>query len=127
MNVVADLPVGAGGTLSLGAMPRSVPALVNRDRVTLAIRLEDMTLAGPTDAAPSDALALDGAVDKVSFAGREAFYRVRLDAGPQIQAHVHRPERRLLEQAGARLRLILPLARLHMFDPATGRRIEAAS
>jgi hypothetical protein len=40
---------------------------------------------------------------------------------------VHRPERRLLEQAGARLRLILPLARLHMFDPATGRRIEAAS
>jgi hypothetical protein len=40
---------------------------------------------------------------------------------------VHRPERRLLEQAGARLRLILPLARLHMFDPATGRRIEATS
>ena len=127
MNVVEDLPVGADGTLSLGAAPRLVVALAGRDRVTLAIRLEDMTLAAPADAVPSDALALDGAVDKVSFAGREAFYRVRLDAGPQIQAHVHRPERHLLEQAGARLRLILPLARLQMFDPATGRRIEATS
>jgi iron(III) transport system ATP-binding protein len=127
MNVIADLPVGAGGTLALGAAPRPVPALAGRDRVTLAIRLEDMTLAGPADAAPSDALALVGAVDKVTFAGREAFYRVRLDDGPQILAHVHRPERGLLEEAGARLRLILPLARLHMFDPATGRRIEAAS
>jgi iron(III) transport system ATP-binding protein len=126
MNVIADLPVGAGGTLALGAAPRPVPALAGRDRVTLAIRLEDMTVAGPADAA-SDALALVGAVDKVTFAGREAFYRVRLDEGPQILAHVHRPERRLLEQAGARLRLILPLARLHLFDPATGRRIEAAS
>jgi len=126
MNVIADLPVGAGGTLALGAAPRPVPALAGRDRVTLAIRLEDMTLAGPADAA-SDALTFDGAVDKVSFAGREAFYRVRLDEGPQILAHVHRPERRLLEQAGARLRLILPLARLHMFDPVTGQRIEAAS
>ena len=67
------------------------------------------------------------AVDKVSFAGREAFYRVRLDEGPQILAHVHRPERRLLEQSGARVRLILPLAHVHLFDPVTGRRIEAAS
>jgi len=101
--------------------------LAGRDRVTLAIRLEDMTLVGPATGVPSDALALDGVVDKVSFAGREAFYRVRLDAGPQIQAHVHRPERHLLERSGAQLRLILPLARLHMFDPATGRRIGDAS
>jgi TOBE domain len=76
---------------------------------------------------PSDALVLDGAVDKVSFAGREAFYRVRLDAGSQMQVHVHRPQRHLMEQAGSRLRLLLPLARLHLFDSATGRRIEAAS
>jgi ABC-type Fe3+/spermidine/putrescine transport system ATPase subunit len=127
MNVIADLLVGAEGALALGVASRPVPALAGRESVTLAIRLEDMTLAGASDEIPSDALALDGAVDKVTFAGREAFYRVRLDAGPQIQAHVHRPERRLLEQAGARLRLILPLARLHMFDPATGRRIEATS
>jgi ABC-type Fe3+/spermidine/putrescine transport system ATPase subunit len=127
MNVIADLPVGAGGALTLGVASRPVPVLAGRDRVTLAIRLEDMTLAGASDEMPSDALALDGAVDKVTFAGREAFYRVRLDAGPQIQAHVHRPERRLLEQAGARLRLILPLAHVHLFDPTTGRRIEAAS
>jgi len=123
MNVIADLPVDAAGTLSFGAEPRTLPMLAGRDRVTLAIRLEDMTLVAATEAVPDDALALDGVVDKISFAGREAFYRVRLDAGPQIQAHVHRPERHLLEHSGARLRLILPLARLHMFDPATGRRI----
>jgi len=127
MNVIADLPVGAGGALALGAAARPVSALAGRDRVTLAIRLEDMTLAKASDNVPSDALALDGAVDKVTFAGREAFYRVRLDEGPQILAHVHRPERRLLEKDGARVRLILPLAHMHLFDPATGRRIEATS
>jgi len=61
----------------------------------------------------------------VTFAGREAFYRVRLTEGPQVLAHVHRPERRLLEQTGARVRLILPLAHLHLFEPGTERRIEA--
>ena len=127
MNVIADLPVGTGAALALGAASRPVPALAGRDRVTLAIRLEDMTLAGPADDVPSDALALDGAVDKVTFAGREAFYRVRLDEGPQVLAHVHRPERRLLEKTGARVRLILPLAHMHLFDPVTGRRIEVAS
>ena len=126
MNVVADLAVGAGGTLALGAVPQRVARLAGRDRVTLAIRLEDMTVVDPSDA-PADALLLDGVVDKVTYAGREAFYRVRLDAGPQIDAHVHRPGRRALEQPGARLRLALPLARLHWFDPASGRRIEVGS
>ena len=125
MNVVEDLPVGTGGGLSLGASPRSMPVLAGRDRVTLAIRLEDMSLSAPGDFARDDVLALDGTVDKVSFAGREAFYRVRLDHGSMIQAHVHRPERRLLEQTGARLRLNLPIERLHLFDPATGLRIES--
>ena len=81
----------------------------------------------PTQGIPLQSAGAVLAVDKVSFAGREAFYRVRLDHGPLIQAHVHRPERHLLEQTGARLRLLLPIARLHLFDPVTGRRIEAAS
>jgi iron(III) transport system ATP-binding protein len=127
MNVVADLPVGSGGVLALGTGSRPVQALCGLDRVTLAIRLEDMMLAGSTDEVPDDALALDGAVDKVTFAGREAFYRVRLHGGTQVLAHVHRPDRRLLEQAGARVRLVLPVAHLHLFDPATGRRIGGAS
>ena len=127
MNVIADLPVGAGGVLALGATSRPMPMLAGRDRVTLAIRLEDMTLDQASSDVPADALALEGIVDKVTFAGREAFYRVRLDEGPQILAHVHRPERRLLEQTGARVRLILPLAHVHVFDPATGQRIGAAS
>ena len=125
MNVIANLPVGTGGALALDAASRPVPALAGHDRVTLAIRLEDMTVAGPSDEVPGNALALDGVVDKVTFAGREAFYRVRLTEGPQVLAHVHRPERRLLEQTGARVRLILPLAHLHLFEPGTERRIEA--
>ena len=127
MNVIADLAVGPGGVLALGATSQPVVALAGRDRVTLAIRLEDMTVGGPDEDVPTDALALDGVVDKVTFAGREAFYRVRLHEGPQVMAHVHRPERRLLEQAGARMRLILPIAHLHFFDPVTERRIEAAA
>jgi len=81
MNVFADLPVGAGGSLSLGAQARAVPALAGRDRVTLAIRLEDMMLVGYDDAQPVDALALDGVVDKISFAGREAFGERLSNAG----------------------------------------------
>ncbi len=126
MNVIADLPVGAGGTLSLGVAPRQVPALAGRVSVTLAIRLEDMTVVESSDV-PADALVLDGAIDKVTYAGREAFYRVRLGSGEQIAAHVHRPGRRVLEQPGARLRLALPIRRLHWFDPESGMRIEAAS
>src|SRR5258708_23938492 len=60
MNVIADLPVGSGGTLALGAAPQRLPALADRDRVTLAIRPEDMTLTGPGDDLPDDALVLDG-------------------------------------------------------------------
>jgi sn-glycerol 3-phosphate transport system ATP-binding protein len=127
MNVITDLPVGPGGALALGAASRPVPALAGRDRVTLAIRLEDMTVGGPDDDVPTDALALDGVVDKVTFAGREAFYRVQLQDGPQVLAHVHRPEHRQLEQAGARVRLIMPLAHVHWFDPVTERRIGAVT
>src|SRR5438132_4274625 len=127
MNVIADLPLGSGGTLALGAARRPMPELAGRDRVTLAIRLEDMTLAAVSDDVPSDALTLDGVVDKVTFAGREAFYRVRLEKGPQILAHVQRPERRLLQRTGARMRFMRALPHLHLFDPASGRRLGAAS
>src|ERR1700675_2524946 len=69
MNVIADLSVGADGMLALGAVSRPVPVLASHDRVTVAIRLEDMTVAGASDEVPGDALALDGVVDKVTFAG----------------------------------------------------------
>jgi ABC-type Fe3+/spermidine/putrescine transport system ATPase subunit len=104
-----------------------VPSALSGGRVTLAIRLEDMIVADATEDAPPDAMALDGVVDKVTFAGREAFYRVRLDDGPQVLAHVHRPERQSLQQVGARVRLVLPRSRLHFFDPGTGHRIEATA
>jgi hypothetical protein len=38
-----------------------------------------MTLVGPTDAVPSDAVALDGVVDKVSFAGIGTVQKIKGD------------------------------------------------
>src|SRR5438105_6240717 len=49
MNVMAGLAVGAGGMPVLGAASRPMAALTLRDRVTLAIRLEDMRLARTSD------------------------------------------------------------------------------
>src|SRR4030095_1349895 len=123
MNVFADLAVGDGGSIALGAAPMRIPALAGRDRVTMAIRIEDMSIAPPAEA-PTDALLLDGVVDKVSYAGREAFYRMQLDAGPRVAAHVHRPGRRALDPPGTRLRLVLPRVLLHWFDAATSSRID---
>ncbi|MGQ0665237.1 MAG: ABC transporter ATP-binding protein [Pseudomonadota bacterium] len=122
MNVIDGATVGADGTLALGAAPLAMPALAGRDRVTLAIRPEDVALAG--DDGPGASIALAGTVDKVTFAGREAFYRTNCGGGLRITAHVHRPDRRPLAAVGAALVLSLPLARLHVFDPADGRRID---
>jgi iron(III) transport system ATP-binding protein len=125
MNVIADQPLGPGGALALGAAPQVLPALAGRDRVTLAIRPEDVALsAGADETGP--AIRLEGAVAKVSFAGREAFYFVECGESLRIVAHVHRPSERRLETVGARIGLTLPLARLHAFDAGDGRRIDLA-
>jgi hypothetical protein len=89
----------------------------------VAVRPEDVMLA---DAGMSgaDALFLDGTVEKVSFVGREALYRLRTTDGLVLTAHIHRPQRHLLENEGAVLRLRIPLDRLHLFEPETGQRIE---
>jgi len=127
MNVIEGVALGDGGSLSLGIVPCRAPMLAGRRRVTIAVRPEDTRLAGADGDVAGNALVLEGVVDKVAFAGREAFYRVQLDEGAQVQAHVQRPEPRSLERPGARVRLNLPLARLHWFDPPTGTRIEAAT
>jgi hypothetical protein len=63
-------------------------------------------------------------VDKVTYAGREAFYRLTCADGLRMLAHVSRPDQGRLASVGERLGISLPLARLHAFDPADGRRVE---
>ena len=122
MNVMPDLPVGQGGEIKLGDGGCTVQALAGRGTVTLAIRPEDVVLR----ARPDKAVVLGGAVDKVTFAGREAFYRLTCDGDRRVLAHVYRPDQGQLESAGVRVDLAFPLARLHFFDLADGRRIEAS-
>ena len=108
MNLLGDLPLGPAGA-----------------RATTAVRPEDVMLAEP-DASSDGALILDGTVEKVSFAGREALYRVRTGDGLAVTAHIHRPQQHLLEKEGAALRLRVPVDRLHLFEPAGGKRIDPA-
>ena len=122
MNVIPDLPVGQGGEIALGAAAHRIPALAGRASVTLAIRPEDVVLHGR----PGEAIALSGAVDKVTFAGREAFYRLDCDGNRRVLANVYRPDQGQLASAGQRIDVAFPLARLHFFDPADGKRIETA-
>jgi iron(III) transport system ATP-binding protein len=123
MNVFADLPVGPAGEVGIGATAVELPGLVGRSRVTLAVRPEDTILSGSRGAS-QDAIAIDGAVDKVTYAGREAFYRLTGEGTFRILAHVYRPDAEPLAAIGERISVELPLARLHAFDPADGRRIE---
>ena len=123
MNVFEHLPVGLGGEVTIGAAMRALPALMGRAEITLAMRPEDVILAGRGEEA-GDAISIEGAVDKVTYAGREAFYRLTGADGLQILAHVSRPDQGRLASVGERLFMALPLARLHAFDPADGRRVE---
>jgi hypothetical protein len=122
MNLLGDLPLGRAGELGLGSRPR-LGGLDGHGRVIAAVRPEDVILAEAGTADPTS-LLLDGSVEKVSFVGREALYRVRTPDGLALTAHVHRPQQQLLESEGAALRLRIPVDRLHLFEPDTGRRIE---
>ena len=72
---------------------------------------------------PGEAIAIGGKIDKVTFAGREAFYRLDCEGGRRVLANVYRPDQGQLASAGARIDAAFPLARLHFFDPADGKRI----
>jgi ABC-type maltose transport system permease subunit len=63
-----------GGDVTIGGARCTLPALTGRKRVTLALRPEDVSLLG-RDTDDASALALDGTVAKVTYAGREAQYR----------------------------------------------------
>jgi ABC-type Fe3+/spermidine/putrescine transport system ATPase subunit len=123
MNVFERLPVAADGAISIGGASCTLSALAGLPEVTLGIRPEDVAPAGQR-ADASATIALEGTVEKVTYAGREAFYRWTNGAGIRLVAHVFRPDTRSLATTGDPLRIEIPLARLHAFDPADGLRIE---
>jgi iron(III) transport system ATP-binding protein len=113
MNVIPDVAVGPGGEVVFGAGAQRLMGLAGRSRATLTIRPEDVVVAAPAPDGP--AIALEGIVTKVTFAGREAYYRVDGGGGLALRAHVYRPHERPLAVVGERVQLALPLGRLHAF------------
>ncbi|MBI1775748.1 MAG: ABC transporter ATP-binding protein [Proteobacteria bacterium] len=128
MNVLpeAELDMGEGGPLN--ALPRLRSQLGEQRRVTLAIRPEDVILRETAEnGVPEAGIGLVGQIDKVTFAGREAIYRVICSAGQSMLVQVSRPDRRQLALSGADVHLRLPEDRLHVFDAADGSRIDVPS
>jgi iron(III) transport system ATP-binding protein len=123
MNVIPGLALGPGGAIGLGTPALALPTLSGRTNVTLSIRPEDVVLPGRQHA-HGPAIALEAVVQKVTYAGREAFYRLQGTGDLPLLAHVYRPDDGHLESVGTRLTIELPLARLHAFDAADGRRID---
>jgi ABC-type Fe3+/spermidine/putrescine transport system ATPase subunit len=118
--------VPAGGDAPGALAPAALPERLRGRPATLAIRPEEVVVDGAGDV-PGGAIALDGTVEKVTYAGREAYCHVRAEGGLRLLAHLYRPDARRLGLAGAPIRLLLPHDRLHVFDPADGRRIEPAA
>jgi ABC-type Fe3+/spermidine/putrescine transport system ATPase subunit len=122
MNVLPGATIGPRGEATLGDSEPSGPPGAGRRPVTLAIRPEDVILGDHPAEKPG--IALDGVVTKATFAGREAYYRVEIDGGRRLLAHVYRPHERALAPPGQRVCLTLPGARLHAFGTDDGRRLE---
>ena len=123
MNVFAGIEVGPSGEVAIGGSARALPRLAGRGPVTLGVRPEDVVVSAPGPGR-DDAMQVEATVAKVTYAGREAFYRLSDEAGLQVLAHVARPDPAHLATVGERLHVEIPLARLHAFDPGDGRRIE---
>lgn len=102
------------------------PRAAGGGEVTLGVRPGDLSL-GPTRggaAAPNaDAVAFEGEVESAEFTGARYLLVVRLGAGASgaVKIAAESAERR---EPGTRVGLSAPRARLHFFDPASGRRIE---
>ncbi|MDX6748488.1 ABC transporter ATP-binding protein [Geminicoccaceae bacterium 1502E] len=121
MNLLSGLAVEAGGTVRLAGAPLQVPALAGLDNVTAAIRPEDVMV---DPAAPGDGILLEATVEKITFAGREAFYRTVLADGTSLAVLIQRPTPELLGREGHAVRLVLPRGKLLFYD-ADGRLVGA--
>jgi ABC-type Fe3+/spermidine/putrescine transport system ATPase subunit len=120
MNVLADRAVAGDGAVTIGATTLPLPALAGRAQATLGVRPEDLEV-GAT--ALAGAFNVDATIEKVTYAGSEAFYRLACADGSRLHAHVYRPDPDALFAVGARVVAALPVARLHAFDSGSGERI----
>ncbi|MEP6701564.1 MAG: ABC transporter ATP-binding protein, partial [Betaproteobacteria bacterium] len=121
MNVLGTLTAGAGGALTLGNSTLAFPALAEGRVITLGIRPEDVVVG--ESSSPDPAHFIDATIDKVTYAGSEAFYRLIGRGEVKILAHVYRPDPDALREVGERVSVALPQRSLHAFDAATGDRI----
>jgi iron(III) transport system ATP-binding protein len=105
----------------LDPLPEEVAARVEsrcgRRPLVAAIRPEDVALdlGGPDG---GEAFGVEGTVEKISFAGREALHFVTTESGAKFQVQVHRPTAALLARTGQPIRLRLPYAALLPYDDA---------
>ncbi|MFC4729671.1 ABC transporter ATP-binding protein [Coralloluteibacterium thermophilus] len=108
-----------GSAVVLGTASLPVPggALAGRGGTRVVAGLRPEQLRPATDA---DAAAIEVRVDVVEPVGNEVFLHAE-HAGRELVARM--PPHGALPQPGERLRLGFDPARLHFFDPGTGRRI----
>ena len=101
-----------GGQLKVGSHSVPFPHGVGTGSVEVAIRPENVLLAGPN--AEGEAISLKGEVRKVTFLGREAHYTLRTEAG-EIVAQVADPDRDFIEMEGRPVEVRLPLRKVVLF------------
>jgi iron(III) transport system ATP-binding protein len=93
---------------------RRVEARHGRRPRVVGIRPEDVIIEA--NHAGDDGIRIDGTVDKVSFAGREAVYFVTTADGTAFQVQMHRPTAALLASTGRPVHLRLSEAHLLPYD-----------
>jgi len=71
-----------------------------------------------------DAFQFPATIERITYAGSDAFYRMRGPGGLALSAVVHRPDGAALGATGKEVEVALPLAKLHAFDAESGERIE---
>jgi sn-glycerol 3-phosphate transport system ATP-binding protein len=102
-----------GGTLSVDSIDFEIKAPGNSPaRLKIGIRPRDLSME-----AGEGRVAIDVVVESVEFSGTTYIVYAKLGT-ISIRAEVPRRV-----EAGAHLTLFLDTARLHFFDPSTGRRI----
>ncbi len=99
------------GRLQLGGQTVAYPTSASGS-VEVAVRPENVLLAGM--AYEGETIALKGAVQKVTFLGREAHYTLKTDAG-EIVAQVADPAQDFIEMEGRQVDVRLPLQKIVLF------------
>jgi iron(III) transport system ATP-binding protein len=108
MNLLDPLPEEIAGRIE---------ALCGRRPRVAAIRPEDVAL-DIADGPDEGTFTIEGTVEKISFAGREALYFVTAADSATFRVQVHRPTAALLARTGQPIRLRLPYADLLPYDDA---------